>query len=682
MIRKRWIGGFKVVMDYIKKLKEKKKELIYQLIILVLFIICITVHLFNIEQIPFGVHVDEMGMGYDAWCLKNYGTDRYLSSYPVYLNNFGGGQSALYAYLCAFIFHFLDFSVFSIRLPGIIIFLAYVLTGVMVLKCDKEEGKLKALLFLFFATVLPVCVMLFRMGLDSNLMMPVSGIFLFCLIRAADSGKSKDYVLAGVLAGITLYTYVISYIVLLGFLIIIIPYLLLTKKIRPVQIIYFGIMLGIFAFPLIMVQLINLMDLKEIQFGFLTFTKLFKYRTNDIGLDHLSLESIKNCLKSVFWYDCFRYDSLPEFGTIYFISVPIVLIGIGKSIYVAIKKLIHRMFCVDMIFCIWFIIMLFSGCVMDSFTCRMNGIYVSILFFLMEGVRTLVSWIKKYIRYGILTSILAVYVILYISFLQFYFGGQYEEKYKPLDYFDYPLDEAMEYLETAGLWKDRITYIGHLSQTYIYYLGYTLLPPEKYHEENKLIKEDSLSRSAWTESFKNFVFYLPEKIDFYGNYIVNDVAEEKEGYGYRLRKAGFELQKLENYNIYTFELSSFNYVGDNYLLQWNAGVQGDNTILIQSASQVIEDREYVVLVGWAGNAEDDCSWDYFCVTDDKGNYYIADVVERQDVVESTGKEDLLQSGLLFVIPKEELEGKEKLWMVGIDSKNRKYMKEEIGLAEE
>ena len=58
------------------------------------------VHLFQITKIPNGIHVDEMGMGYDAWCLAHFGVDRYLKAYPVYLMNFGGGQSALYAYLC------------------------------------------------------------------------------------------------------------------------------------------------------------------------------------------------------------------------------------------------------------------------------------------------------------------------------------------------------------------------------------------------------------------------------------------------------------------------------------------------------------------------------------------------------------------------------------------------------
>lgn len=666
-------SSYETVMNY---MKNRQKELFYYLFILFLFIVCITVHIFSIERIPFGIHVDEMGMGYDAWSLSKYGTDKYLSPYPVYLNGFGGGQSVLYAYLCAFIFKFFDFSLFSLRLPAIIVFLTYVLVGIMFLKRDKEDGKLKALLFLFFADVLPICVMLFRMGLDCHLMMPVSGIFLFFLIRAADSERSKDYVLAGILAGVTLYTYAISYVVLLGFLIFTIPYLLITKKMKPLQMICFGIPLGILAFPLIMVQLINLLDLEEIQFGFITFTKLFWYRNSDIGLDHFGWSSVQNCLKSVFLFDNIRFASLPEFGTIYYISIPFVLIGIGKCIYTAVKKLTRRMFCTEMVFCIWFVVMLLCGCMVDAITYRMNGIYIAILYFLVEGVRVSVSWLKKGIRYKILTGILAVYMVLYGSFLHFYFGGQYEEKYKPLDNFHYPLNEAIEYLEAIGL-GERETYIGHLSQTYIYYLGATLVSPEKYNEEHEFIRGDNVSATTWIETYKNFKFILPERIDYFGNYIVS-IKE----YGERLKTAGFELHELENYDVYTFELSSFDDVGDNFLLQWDLGVWEDNTIPLHSASQMIDDRECIVLVGWTGNAEDNCAWDYFCLTNEEGNYYIADIVEREDVVESTGQDHLRQSGLLFIIPTEELTGKDKLWMVGIDSKNKKYMKEEIRLTEE
>ena len=54
---------------------------------------------YRITQVPDIVHIDEAGLGYNAWCLANFGIDRYFNEMPVYPENFGGGQSPLYTYL-------------------------------------------------------------------------------------------------------------------------------------------------------------------------------------------------------------------------------------------------------------------------------------------------------------------------------------------------------------------------------------------------------------------------------------------------------------------------------------------------------------------------------------------------------------------------------------------------------
>jgi hypothetical protein len=86
----------------------------------VILILLVLMHIYKIDEIPYGINVDEMGMGYDAWCLANFGTDRYLNSFPVYLINFSGGQSALYAYLCMPFVYFGGISALTLRIPAVI----------------------------------------------------------------------------------------------------------------------------------------------------------------------------------------------------------------------------------------------------------------------------------------------------------------------------------------------------------------------------------------------------------------------------------------------------------------------------------------------------------------------------------------------------------------------------------
>ena len=92
---------------------------------------------YKLAEIPYGIHVDEAAMGYDAWSLANFGVDRWRNYLPVYLVNFGGGQSALYAYLCAILIKLTggDVSLFLMRLPGAIISLiAYISALVLLYK--------------------------------------------------------------------------------------------------------------------------------------------------------------------------------------------------------------------------------------------------------------------------------------------------------------------------------------------------------------------------------------------------------------------------------------------------------------------------------------------------------------------------------------------------------------------
>ena len=55
---------------------------------------------------------------YDSYCIANYGTDRFDNSYPVYMINYGGGQSALYTYIASIFIKIFGFSLTVVRTSG------------------------------------------------------------------------------------------------------------------------------------------------------------------------------------------------------------------------------------------------------------------------------------------------------------------------------------------------------------------------------------------------------------------------------------------------------------------------------------------------------------------------------------------------------------------------------------
>ena len=84
---------------YITNLVEKD----YKIIFFAILMLAIVLNTYRLGEVPRGVHVDEAGMTYDAYCIANYGVDRFLKHLPVYFINFGGGQNALYTYLAAIV---------------------------------------------------------------------------------------------------------------------------------------------------------------------------------------------------------------------------------------------------------------------------------------------------------------------------------------------------------------------------------------------------------------------------------------------------------------------------------------------------------------------------------------------------------------------------------------------------
>lgn len=149
------------------------------------------VRTYKISDIPYGIHIDEAGMAYDAWSLQKYHVDRWLNSFPVYLINFGRGQSALYAYLCAIfikVFGKGEWDVIWMRMPGVILNLAGYIAGVQIIgKVFEEKWKMFSA---FVLAILPYFIIQCRFGLDCNLLVSMLTISLCLLCYSLEYRKT------------------------------------------------------------------------------------------------------------------------------------------------------------------------------------------------------------------------------------------------------------------------------------------------------------------------------------------------------------------------------------------------------------------------------------------------------------------------------------------------------------
>ncbi len=291
-----------------------------------------------IGALPAGVHIDEVGMAYDSWCIANFGVDRYLIHNPVYFINYGGGQNALYGYILAIFIKLFGLNAVTLKLPAA--FLG--MLGVMALTGIGKRlwGAKGMLLCGALAAICPYYVMSSRFALESLLMLPMCAVSLWSLMEAAASEGGKRtalYFLSGLLFGITLYSYAVSYITLPIFLALAFIYLVSKRRIHVVQTLVFVIPLLILALPLILMVYINANDLPAIETGLFTITKLHFYRGSEISLDKIQ-RGLWESWVHFFWKDNYNYNSIATVGPIYFISVPLCILGLIRSILQIIRK--------------------------------------------------------------------------------------------------------------------------------------------------------------------------------------------------------------------------------------------------------------------------------------------------------------------------------------------------------
>ena len=510
----------------------------WALILLVLFI---PVHLFALEQTPTGLHIDEVSMGYDAWCLAHYGVDRNLDSYPVYLKNYGGGQSAMYAYLVAALISLTGtVNAVILRIPAALFGLMTLIFGALIVHELLGRKHPRAwFIFGLFYLLCPYYTMAARFGLDCNLLMGMSTVFLYALIRAVRTQRTRWFAFSGIAAGLVLYTYAISYPAMILFLLAAFIWLLYLRALRPRHVAAFVLPLALLAWPLVAVQLINMFDLPEtVLFGKITLTKLGEYRSSEMAFNHF-FQNLRSVILAILRYDSLPSNTNPDFWTFYPISVPFIIAGGILCIVRAIRAARAREFNACTLVLFWGAAVVFTcslingpdgqantpctnhvnGAMAVAGMCAVLGFFG--LYDLLRG-----QWKRVAAGLGALA-----YAACGLMFMRWYFAP----KDIVMGFMRVP-DAAIEAIDQCEALEDRTVYLWTLDT---YYLYATLTSPYDYN----------LPERQPDEPFNNYVFvnpidppYDPEAVYVAGTYAAS--------YCQGLIDAGFHAVEIDHQIIY------------------------------------------------------------------------------------------------------------------------------------
>lgn len=432
-------------------------EKYYKYVLGVLLLIVIGTSTYKIGIVPKGMNIDEAGMFVDAKNLAQYGFDRYINKWPIYLVNFGGGQSIMYAYLTAFLIKVFGNHLILARIPSIIFRIFAFFSACFLLK--NEKNKMSQLVFLFLLAITPYFIMQSRWGLDCNLLVSFLTISISIFVYSIEKQNNKLLFISGILFGLTLYTYSLSYLIIPILLSLILIFLLKNKKISLKQIIVLGFPIFILSIPLILLILVNYNILPEIK-TFMTIPKLPNFRSGEVSFANIpnSLRIIINVITfdGLFGGKYLIYNALPEFGTLYYISIPFFLVGIIDHI----KKEKHTL--IDVTMFIWFLsVIICSLLLKDPNINKANAIFVPLVYFISKGIIRITNQNKK-----VLLGIILIYSMNFILFISFYYN-QYNQKYDNPPFFATYYIEAVEYADKQ---KEKEIYIDPAieKKAYIY----------------------------------------------------------------------------------------------------------------------------------------------------------------------------------------------------------------------
>ena len=463
-----------------------------------MLVIGFIVRTINIQVQPNAMNVDEASSGYEAYSIVNLGIDRNGNSFPVFLLSWGSGQNALYTYMIIPFVKLFGLSIITTRLPMAILGCVSLIIMYKILLMLKD--KKLALIGLAFFVICPWHIAKSRWGLESNVFPDLVLIAIYMLIKSLKDNKKLLYYLSFAVLGLCSYAYGTSYFFLPLFVIPLLIYLLVKKKIKINDGIIALAIVFLISLPIIIFVIINKFNLPEIKLFCFTIPKMTINRfemVSSLFSKNFIGESIKNFITSIkiliIQNDGQGWNGIPIYGLTYVFSLPLMIIGIIKSFKSNDEKKYAN------IFNIWFIAAFLLLFVCEPNINRINIIIIPLIYYTVLGLNEIINKNKI-----IDITIFSVYLIAFIMFLITYAKIDFNKYYV----FEGDVEDTISYIDSIN--ADKVYFEYKIKEPYIYTLFYTKTDPNVFVNTVEYFKEGGSFDNI--KSFDKYYYYLPEEI--------------------------------------------------------------------------------------------------------------------------------------------------------------------------
>ena len=396
-----------------------KSYRIYELFVFLGVTLLIISRIYKFGQIPGGINQDEAMAAVDAYALANYGTDRFGMSYPVHFTAWGYGQmSVLLSYLMIPFMKIWGLSVITARLPMLITSIAGALFLFLLIK--QVVGNRAGLIALFLVTINPWHFMQSRWSLDCNIFPHLFIAGLFFLNKGIR--KTRYLYISMFLFAVSMYSYGVSFYMVPFFLVAVCIILNIKKKITIGKSITLAATYLLFSWPIYLTMFINFIGGKTIHFFKLTIP-FFEdsIRSGDIiFFSDDPWQQLKSNLHSLIHVvfvqgGDYLWNALDNFGTLYWCTIPFVLVGLVVCILrIKTKEKVRYSYIFFLLY--WCFALLLGVFIANVNVNRINIVFYAQLILAAIGIDYILEKRKT-----MLVPIFAIYVYMTILFSKQYF---------------------------------------------------------------------------------------------------------------------------------------------------------------------------------------------------------------------------------------------------------------------
>ena len=471
---------------------------------------------YRIGLLPNGLQQDEASIGYEAYCLANFGTDRNGYPFPVYPITWGsGGGSPLLIYLNVITTKLFGSNVFALRfVPAFLGSLTLVLFYLLLRKMWNERIALAGLAVL---ALTPWHIVLSRWSLDSNTIPFWLCLATLLFVMAVRSQKTWQYCLAAAAYSLCLYSYGAANVVIPLHLLIICTYCLRHKLLKFSQLIASGISFLIVAIPLAIFYAVNFLGLPEIVTPYFSFQK---FTSSHFGSVFVAFDStlpahlLANLIgknTEVLW------NYVPGYWTLYEFTFPVTFLGIavGYARLFQTKKSSDTAQPDAVMMSLLTAALIFALFIQQDIN-RMVMLWIPLVYCNVLGLR----FLYHRSRYLFAGSML-LFMLGAVSFTHDYFGSYNDQ----VSYLFMPgYGDAMVYADQLADTKGNDTLVystyDNVVSPFMLTLYYTKTGPAEF--DCTVVYRDDTAEFRIATSYGHFVFGLPDDItsDQYQNDVI------------------------------------------------------------------------------------------------------------------------------------------------------------------